>query len=84
MVGVVTAITIDADDRTVDITVEVSTDAGQLLATDVCLVPIDSFSEQLVIDKVKNILRRETLKRSPLPYSQAQIEAKILGLTVRS
>jgi len=83
MVGTVSAVTINEDDRTVDITVSITQDTGQLVNTVITLVPIDTFTEQMVIDKIKDILDAEILRLSPIPYTQAQVEALILGLPVR-
>ena len=75
-------ITIDEEDRTVDATVQLSSDAGTPLSTKVILIPVDDFSEALTIDKVKDLLNKEITKTLPIPLTEQDVKDRILDLTV--
>lgn len=75
-------ITIDDTDRTADITVEVSSDAGTLLSTHIILISIDDFSEQIVIEKIRDLLNEEITKSTDIPLTEQEVKDAILGLQV--
>lgn len=79
---VVEPITIDDTDRTADLTVEVSSDTGTLLSTKVILIPIDTFSEQIVIEKIRDLLNEEILKASAIPLTEQEVKDAVLGLQI--
>lgn len=79
---VVEPITIDDTDRTADLTVEVSSDAGVLQSTKVILIPIDTFSEQLVIEKIRDLLNEEIVKAGAIPLTEQQVKDTVLGLQI--
>jgi hypothetical protein len=80
MRGKIIACPIDANDRTVDMTVEVYLDDNTLVETDIVPIPIDNFSRSLANKRVKELLYQVTAKRADLPYSQAQVDAEILNM----
>jgi len=73
---------IDAEDRTADLTISVSSDANVLLSTHKILVNIDTFSEAIVIDRMRGLLLDEITNASAIPLTQAQLDDMILGLQV--
>ena len=75
-------VNLNDDDRVVAMTIAVYTDAGVLDSTQVRLSKVDIFSEKLVVDLIEGLLIQEITNKSALPYTQAQLEDKILGLTV--
>lgn len=77
---IVEPITIDETDRTADLPVQVTTDAGLPHSTGKVLVPIDDFSEKLVIEKVKDLLREEIRKASPIPLTEQEVRDRVFGL----
>jgi len=79
---VIEPITVDEEDRTADITVQVYTDAGVAYSTGQVLVPIDAFNEAMVIDKIKDLLREEIRKASPIPLTEQEVKDRVLNLQV--
>ena len=75
-------ITINAEDRTVDATVQLSSDAGTPLSIKVILIPVDDFSEALTIDKTKDLINKEITKTLPIPLTEQDVKDRILSLTV--
>lgn len=71
----VSAVAIDAADRTVDLTVEISSDAGVLLETrnDVIL-PIDGLTRAKVVRRLKGLIKETKIKQTAVPLTQAQAE----------
>ena len=76
----VIAVTAYEDDRTADLTVEVYTDANVLIQTDNIIIPIDILSRDLVNKRLTEHLNRVILSREEFPYTQAQLEAMLVGM----
>lgn len=79
----ITAAPLNSTSRTVDLTIKVYSNLGVLLSTHTSiLIPVDDFSEELVITRVKELLNTETIKDTSLPLTQAQINAQILDMWI--
>ena len=81
MKSVVIADPINESDRTVDMTVQIYNDQNVLLQTDYISVPIDGITNELVNERLKDLMVQVKKQRSALPYTQAQIDANYLGQT---
>lgn len=80
---IVEPIVIDDDDRTVQPTIELYDDQGNLLQTTTdILIPIDTITIDEAVDRIKDLLRKSILARSDIPYTQTQINAMLLGMVV--
>ena len=80
MRGKVTAVVKNEDDRTVDLTVEVYTDAGVLLQTDNIILPVDIVSRDLANRRIKEHLSQVILVEAAFPYTDAQLNTMLLNM----
>jgi hypothetical protein len=78
----VTAVGLNTDDRIVTLTIEVYNDHNVLQSTQLKVFKVDNFSEQFVIELIRDLLNQEIINASPLPYTEAQLEDMLVGLTV--
>jgi hypothetical protein len=78
----ITAVKIDEQDRTVDMTVQLYADNGTLMQTVIKLTSVDTFSLKTVIDILQELLADTITSYEPIPYTEAQIEAEILNMEV--
>jgi len=78
----ITAVKIDEQDRTVDMTVQLYADNGTLMQTVTKLTSVDTFSLKTVIDILQELLTDTITSYEPIPYTEAQIEAEILNIEV--
>jgi hypothetical protein len=80
MKGKVIAVVKNEDDRTVDMTVEAYTDANVLIQTDNLILPIDLLSRDLANERIKEHLNRIIVGREPFPYTDAELDALLVGM----
>ena len=76
----VTAVVSNEDDRTVDMTVEVYSDANVLLQTDNIILPIDILSRDLANKRLIEHLNRVIASRADFPYTDEELETMLLGM----
>ena len=81
MRAVVTAAVINDTDRTVDLTVRVYNDLNVLLQTEGILCPIDTISNEMVNDRLMDLMDYVRKQRAAIPYTQAQVTATYVDQT---
>ena len=83
MRATITASPINSDDRTVDITMAVTDDSNNLIATDTYVsVSIDDLSTALVNKRIQDRLIQLQTEDAPLPLTQVQVDAMLVGMVV--
>ena len=83
MKATVSVVTLVQSDRTIDLTVNVTTDLNEAVSTETLIIPADQFTTAAILDRLNDLLDRIIRDRSTFPLTQAQAEAIALNMSTR-
>lgn len=86
MKGLVVDAVSNEEDRTADLTVELSSDTGVLVSTKTMLVSIDDLAkpdaDAFLISRLTDLVQQEITNSEPLPLTEQQVKDKTVGRAV--
>jgi hypothetical protein len=83
MKATITASPLNSDDRTVDLTISITSDANVLIQTSTEIsVPIDGLSLTMVERRLRDFLHEVRTRNSTLPLTQDQVNTMLLNFVV--
>jgi hypothetical protein len=72
----------DVEDRAIDLIVQFYRDTGEPLLRRTMILRVDEYTSELVITRLRDMTEQEIINQSPIPITQAQVEADALGQVV--
>jgi len=72
----------DVEDRAIDLIVQFYRDTGEPLLRRTMILRVDEYTSELVITRLREMTQQEIVNQSPIPVTQAQVEADALGQVV--